>query len=98
MSPQDVQVRHDASQQRYVLDVNGQALGFAQYQDDGERQVFTHTEIDDSLAGQGMGSTLARAALDDARRRGKRIVPVCEFIAAYVNKHSEWNDILDPPA
>lgn len=98
MSPQDVQVRHDASQQRYVLDVNGQALGFAQYQDDGERQVFTHTEIDDSLAGQGMGSTLARAALDDARRRGKRIVPVCEFIAAYMNKHSEWNDILDPPA
>ncbi|MBA1264641.1 GNAT family N-acetyltransferase [Stutzerimonas stutzeri] len=98
MSHQDAQVRHDESRQRYVLEINGQPLGFAQYQEEGDRQVFTHTEIDDSLAGQGMGSMLARAALDDARRRGKRIVPVCAFIAAYVNKHPDWSDVLDQPA
>jgi len=98
MSHQDAQVRHDESQQRYVLEINGQALGFAQYHEEGDRQVFTHTEIDDSLGGQGMGSTLVRAALDDARQRGKRIVPTCEFIAAYVKKHPDWNDILEQPA
>lgn len=98
MSHQDAKVRHDKDQQRYVLEINGQPLGFAQYQEEGERQIFIHTEIDDSLAGQGMGSTLARESLDDARRRGKRIVPVCEFIAAYVKKHPDWNDILEQPA
>ncbi len=97
MSHQDTKVRHDEDQQRYVLEVNGQALGFAQYQEEGDRQVFTHTEIDESLAGQGMGSTLVRESLNDARQRGKRIVPVCEFIAAYVKKHPDWNDIVEQP-
>ena len=97
MNNRDVTVRHDDDQQRYVLEIDGQPLGVAQYQEDGDRQIFTHTEVDDSLAGQGMGSTLVRESLDDARRRGKRIVPVCEFVAAYVKKHPEWNDIVEQP-
>ena len=98
MSHQGAKVRHEKDQQRYVLEIKGQTLGFAQYHEEGERQVFTHTEVDDSLAGPGMGSLLARQALDDARQRGKRIVPVCEFIAAYVKKHPDWNDIIEQPA
>lgn len=93
----DATVRHDESAHRYVLEMGGEALGFAEYRDDGERQVFTHTEVDPSLSGQGMGSVLVRAALDDARRRGKRVVPVCGFVADYVKKHPDWNDILDSP-
>lgn len=94
MSYHDAKVRHDEEQQRYVLEINGQLLGFAQYHEEGDRQIFTHTEIDDSLSGKGMGSMLVRKSLDDARQRGKRIVPVCEFIGAYVKKHPDWNDIL----
>lgn len=94
MSYHDAKVRHDEEQQRYVLEINGQLLGFAQYHEEGDRQIFTHTEIDDSLSGKGMGSMLVRESLDDARQRGKRIVPVCEFIGAYVKKHPDWNDLL----
>lgn len=65
---------------------------------EGDRQIFTHTEIDDSLSGKGMGSMLVRKSLDDARQRGKRIVPVCEFIGAYVKKHPDWNDLLEQPS
>lgn len=98
MNQPDAQIRHDESRHCYVLEVNGRDLGLARYHDEGERRVFTHTEIDDSLAGQGMGGRLARAALDDARRHGKRIMPVCEFIAGYMSKHPEWNDLRDQPA
>ena len=94
MSYHDAKVRHDEEQQRYVLEINGQLLGFAQYHEEGDRQIFTHTEIDDSLSGKGMGSMLVRESLDDARQRGKHIVPVCEFIGAYVKKHPDWNDLL----
>ncbi len=90
-------VRHDEQQQRYVLEVDGKELGVASYQQDGERQVFTHTEVDPSLEGQGMGSKLIRESLEDVRTRGNRIVPQCEFVAAYVNKHDEWSDIVDKP-
>ncbi|WP_275589370.1 GNAT family N-acetyltransferase [Pseudomonas sp. KSR10] len=94
----DATVRHDENAHRYVLNVNGQDLGFAEYREEGPRQVFTHTEVDPSLAGQGMGSRLIHESLDDARRRGKRVVPVCGFVADYVSKHPDWNDIIDTPS
>lgn len=95
MNATNATVRHDEQQQRYVLEVNGKQLGVATYQQDGERQVFTHTEVDPSLEGQGMGSKLIRESLDDVRKRGNRVVPQCEFVAAYVEKHDEWSDIID---
>ncbi|MBA1279633.1 MULTISPECIES: GNAT family N-acetyltransferase [Pseudomonadaceae] len=98
MSDNNAKVRHDKDQQRYLLDIEGETLGFAAYREDGDSLVFTHTEVDPSLEGQGMGSVLIRQSLDDARQRSKRIVPVCGFVAAYVKKHPDWNDIIDSPA
>ena len=98
MNDNNAKVRHDENAHRYVLEIGGQPLGFAEYQDDGQRQVFTHTEVDQSLSGQGMGSKLVRESLDDARRRGKRVVPVCGFVADYVKKHHDWDDVIDSPA
>lgn len=95
MNATNATVRHDEQQQRYVLEVDGKELGVASYQRDGERQVFTHTEVDPSLEGQSMGSKLIRESLADVRKRGHRIVPQCEFVAAYVKKHDEWSDIVD---
>lgn len=97
MNENDAKVRHDEKQQRYQLEIGDKTLGFAAYREDDDRLVFTHTEVDPTLEGQGMGSVLIRQSLDDARRRGKRIVPVCGFVAAYVKKHQDWNDIIDSP-
>lgn len=99
MTDKQASVRHDAAQQRYELLVEGQPLGFAAYSEQGEqgeRMVFTHTEVDPSLSGQGLGSVLAKAALEDARRRGKRVVPQCEFIARYIERQEQWQDLVDP--
>jgi len=96
MSDRQASVRHDAAQQRYELLVDGQSLGAAEYSEQGERMVFTHTEVDPSLSGQGLGSVLVKAALEDARRRDKRVVPQCEFIASYIERHGEWQDLVDP--
>lgn len=90
-------VRRDERLQRYLLEVDGKVLGFAAYEEREDRLVFTHTEVDPRLEGQGMGSRLARAALDDARQRGRRIVPECAFIAAYLCRHPDWNDLLETP-
>lgn len=95
MSYNKANVRHDQDQQRYVLEIDGEVLGFVKYHEDNDRMVFSHTEVDQSLEGQGMGSLLIRESLDNARQRGKRIVPVCGFVAAYVAKHPRWNDIID---
>lgn len=97
MSDSKARVKRDEDRHRYVLEINGEKLGSAEYTDQGNRTTFTHTVVDPSLKGQGMGSKLVHDALSEARARGRRIVPVCEFVAAYVRRHPEWESSVDWP-
>jgi hypothetical protein len=56
--------------------------------------IFTHTEVDPELEGQGVAGKMARFALDDARRRGLKVVPDCPFVAAYIKRHPEYSDLV----
>jgi uncharacterized protein len=69
-------------------------IGEAAYHRRGNRIAFTHTEIDESCAGRGFGSRLAAAALEDARRQGLEVVPLCPFIAHYIKTHPEHEDLV----
>jgi len=59
--------------------------------------TFTHTEVPSALEGRGIGSALAKGVLDDARRRGLKVVPLCPFVAAYIERHPEYRDLVVPP-
>jgi hypothetical protein len=85
----------DAAGSRYVITVEGEEAGFAAFDDEGERRVFTHTEIDDAYAGRGLGGVLVAGALDDVRETGRRAVPVCPFVRSYVSRHHDYDDIVD---
>lgn len=95
---EQAQVRHRPEAQRYELELSGQRCGQAEYETEGERVIFTHTVVDPSLSGRGLGSTLAQGALEDVRQRGLRVVARCQFIADYIERHEEWHDLLDSPA
>lgn len=56
--------------------------------------VMSHTAVDGSFEGQGVGSALARAALDDLREQGVRVLPTCPFIKAWIDHHPEYRDLL----
>ncbi|HWV53350.1 GNAT family N-acetyltransferase [Pseudorhodoplanes sp.] len=56
--------------------------------------TFTHTEVPTALSGQGIGSKLARGALENVRARGLKVVPKCPFIAAFMAKNAEFSDLL----
>ncbi|MER5910669.1 GNAT family N-acetyltransferase [Streptomyces sp. NPDC001982] len=89
-------VEHDDARHRYTIAVDGKAAGLTAYRDRGDQRVFFHTEIDDAFAGQGLASVLVTQALTDVRESGKRIVPVCPYVAKYLTKHHEFEDITDP--
>ncbi len=57
--------------------------------------MFTHTEVEPAAEGTGVGSTLVRAALDEVRASGRRVVALCPFVKAYVARHAEYQDLLD---
>jgi predicted GNAT family acetyltransferase len=82
----------DAS--RYELRLGGTLVGLAAYRRREGRIAFTHTEVDESCEGRGFGSRLAKFALDDARRQGLAVVPLCPFIAAYIQRHPEYEELV----
>ena len=80
---------------RFEITVDGEVAGFAHYVRRGGRLIFVHTEIDARFEGRGLGSKLASKALDLARRAGEPVVPLCPFIASYIAKHPEYEDLVD---
>ena len=89
-------LRNNSEQHRYELLDNGEIVGIAEYNVDGDAVVFLHTEVGEGHEGKGYGSTLARLALDDAVAAGRKIEARCEFIAGYVSRHPEYAGSLKP--
>jgi uncharacterized protein len=79
---------------RFEISVDGALAGFAVYSLAPGRITFVHTEIDDAYAGQGLGGTLARAALDAVRERGLAVRPECPFIKGWIAKHPDYADLV----
>src|ERR687890_2635143 len=91
----DVVVTDNADQSRYEAHVDGELAGFAAYHLTRSSIVFTHTEVDPAFKGRGVGSAIARFALDDVRAKGERdVVPVCPFINGWIDKHPEYGDLV----
>ena len=87
---------NNADQHRYEISVDGTLAGFAEYNLLEGAVLFTHTEILEAFEGKGLGSKLARYALDDVRSKGVWAIPVCKFIAGYIHKHPEYVDLVKP--
>jgi uncharacterized protein len=87
------EVRLNAAADRYELDcADGPAV--AAFEDDGRVRTFTHTVVPPAAEGHGVGSRLVAGALADTRARGLAVVPRCPFVAAYIERHPEWADLL----
>ena len=87
-------VIHDRPERaRFELDL-GTGLAFIDYRREGAVLVLTHAEVPPRLAGQGAGSRLVAATLEELRRRGERVVPRCPFIARFIARHPHYADLL----
>ena len=88
------EVRDNQQESRFEVLVDGKVAGVTEYQREGDIVTFTHTEIDSAYEGQGLGGAIARGALDQVRRDGHRVIAKCEFIAGWIDKHPDYQDLL----
>lgn len=79
---------------RYVISVDGADAGYSSIRLIDGVVTFLHTEVDPDYAGRGLGAKLARGALDDVRSRGFKVRPLCPFIASYIERHPEDQDLV----
>lgn len=89
-----LQVRKDEVRSRYELVEDGDAvIGVAEYRVQGDVVVFDHTVIDEDRRAQGLAAVLVQGALDDVRRSGRRVVPVCWYVGQFMDTHSGYADL-----
>jgi uncharacterized protein len=85
-----IEVKNDESQGKYFAEVGG-GEAVVWYERTGDHTLdFRHTIVPEALRGGGIGEELVRGALEDARRRGDKVIPSCPFVAHFIDRHPEY--------
>ena len=87
------EVVNNPSQHRYQLTVDGHVAA-TYYEIAGGVITFVHTEVPPELGGQGIGSKLIKAVLDQVRADGLKVVAQCPFVKAFIDKNAAYQDLL----
>jgi len=83
------EVRNDTDQQQYSLVEDGEVIGLAAYEVDGDEIRFVHTEVDPAHRGGGHASILVQHALDDVRANSSRR----SYVRAWIERHPDYQEL-----
>ena len=89
-----VTVRDVPDRHQYQALVGDEVAGHLDYRAGEHERTFRHTVVEDAFGGRGVGSALARAALDDLRARGLRVRPLCPFVAGWIRRHPDYLELV----
>ncbi len=95
MGTDGIEIADAPAMERFeARDEAGELAGYVTYQVTGNVIVYTHTEVRKAFQGRGVGSLLARAVMDDAKAKGRTVIPMCPYLAKWLDKHAEYEDIV----
>ncbi|MDO4223999.1 MAG: GNAT family N-acetyltransferase [Acinetobacter sp.] len=86
-------ITHHAERNRFEISIDGYTA-YLSYVVDGDRLIYDHTIVPSELGGRGLGKALAQYALDYAAQQGKKVVPACSFVAAFIEKNPQYQSLL----
>ena len=79
---------------RWVAVVDGHEAEMTYSKAGATRIIIDHTDVPRALAGLGVGVALVKNAVEEARAAGIKIIPLCPFTKAQIERHPEWQDVL----
>lgn len=92
MSPEDqtpVDVTDNPAEHRFEIRYGDRLAGVAVYEEQGSAYAFVHTKIEPDLEGHGLASQLVRVAMDAMAERGISVLPSCEYVQSWLEKHPD---------
>ncbi len=87
-------IRHDSRARRIATDVDGAEAVLTYREIEGRVLDLHHTFVPVAARGRGIASQLTKHALDHARAHGFKVIPSCPFVAAYIERHPQYRDLL----
>lgn len=88
-----MQIRNNEAESRFEYESDGK-LAVVEYKTAPGQITFVHTEVPKELSGQGIAQKLVTTALDHARSKKLRVVPLCSYVATYIERHPEYRDLV----
>lgn len=92
--PGQKSIVHDQAQSRFVIYVDDQEAGFAEYVQEGNVRDFNHTVVDSEFRGQGLSKPLISEALLDTKEAGLKVKASCSAVEAFVEKNPDFKELL----
>ena len=91
----DIQQHDNGNKGSFYIEADGAKLAEMTYVWAGtDRIIIDHTEVSAALAGKGAGKQLVAKAVDFAREKGIKILPLCPFAKAVFDKVPAYHDVL----
>lgn len=92
----ELNIVDNAEQNRFEVRL-GDDLATLEYRRHGDTITLRHTEVPPAFRHHGVAEILARAALESARARNLKVVPLCPYVTAFIKRHKEYQSLLAPP-
>lgn len=91
----DVKQKNDSKKGMFYIEQDGEIIAEMTYVWAGtEKIIINHTEVNEILKGQGAGKQMLSKAVEFAREKGLKIIPLCPFAKSVFDKTPEYGDVL----
>lgn len=90
---ENLKVINNKEQERFEIDLDGKTA-LIDYSEQSGVVAMTHTEVPAEFEGKGVGSQLVKGALEMVKSEGKRVRPLCAFVAGYIKRHPEYESLI----
>ncbi|WP_418907120.1 GNAT family N-acetyltransferase [Glutamicibacter endophyticus] len=91
---QGLRVDHDEGRGRYSLWHGSTYIGFIGFYREGDVVTLQHTIVNEEFGRRGYARALSTLVLDELRAQGLKIVPECSYIADYLHRYPEYQDMV----
>lgn len=91
----EVQLKINGEKGFFFIDVDGKHEAMMTFVFAGEDKIIIdHTEVNPGNEGKGFGKMMVAKAVEYAREKGIKIIPLCPFAKKVIDKTPEFQDIL----
>ncbi len=94
MEQENLQVIHNAAASRFEMDIQGKRALIDYRKKDEDTYNLYHAEVPPEFEGRGFGGQLVKGTLEQIKTEGKKFIPTCPFIVAYVRRHPEYQEFI----
>jgi hypothetical protein len=89
---ENLEIVHNPAENRFEARVEGR-IAKLDYIEDQDTIVMTHVGVPPEFRGQGVAGKITQAALEYAREKSLRVIPMCSYVAAYIRRNPQYSEL-----